>query len=1162
MDAYQSSAKAYRGKFFLLTLILILIIGLLTTLLFIRDEQVKTVLEEHLPVLSKTTEVDTLKTNLQRHVEAIKSTSDGESLWRYHQAVMETLRLLKPLSANTSYDKLLTQLASYDEQVERLASVSERNNQLKNQVVIQLQLLVDQLRLLETKIENQKSTIKQNVESSSRISIEVARDQLRTMERYHLYRQSLDNSELVLEIFKSLSLNSNLAQLVILSDRMESIIVQWQSQLSLSETHSEEALAAFELIQTLNDLLYIDARALAKWRSSIRITNEYRLTLSTMPELTEKSLGTQKLNKEILPAYLPEQVKALLEQYPWFNPVMVQWAIFAFAGVGAFLCLLLLSAIKRSIVYQNKKNIALVESYAEGEAVESSEVNEEVHELCQLIAKLEKPEHGEKDYQKVCQELTQVNRLLAYNAKVYVFQVSESHPYRELAQQLASSSAGMLKSWREHFEKSTVSSILAMARTAKKDGELVQHAVTNVNDESFKLYILFKDNAWFGFLQAEQQLKTLQAELASNQQTSLIEAKKHASQMMANAESLKSMLITAMLQTQIPEADNKSITSKLYRQLWRMTDWCQLTSMSAQVESEQANMELVSVNLLHELQGLFYTLSSESQTKRNEISFSIANDIEPHVQLNAYYFRYCLESIVRASFADTINSALQVSVNLADKNKGQQIVRFAIECYTERKISEVPAKLAQLVEETSTKGNTKTTSQLGTIVDVIHGTDIVAELTDFGFKFSISVPCAIESSSRQKEPSKDVIKLKNKHILLLDDGHAYNQELKALLQSYHADVATLSDSHYFNQQVSVAHLQKKSLDLIIVSPHIFRTDYLAIEQHIGTLPTALRPKLFCLQPEHHLALSKTGIFKHSLPLCQLGNILEDLAKLINSEEKSNMLVPSEMFVQHQAGVSQSDLLLAVQNPEEHQSLYRLLRWLGFNIVVVSHLEAYNKEWGSGRFLLMITDFNEQPVLELLVGNNINRSVFTLNNANYVQELKHKRENWQVAKLPSCNDPSQVVKHLEPWLKEPISYQVPKQQSNSLNTNNQDHQQISKARLSNDALLDELAAFDLVKFADNQGGPELAALMLEEYVEEIELLIEKLCQAVKAGDKPLTEQLLDNIEVPARILAAQDAIEIIAKMRPMLCQLNSPALSNELIELKLVQEKLSLACEAI
>lgn len=1164
MDSYQSSAKAYSGKFILLTLIFVLIIGILSGLLFIRDEQVKIVLEEHLPVLTKSTEIDTLKTTMHRNVEAVKSTSDGENMLRFHQSLIETLKLLKPLSANSSYDKLLTQLTSYDQQVERLSQVNERNNQLRNQVVIQLQLLVDQLRLLESKTQNLKNAAKQQVESSNRISIGDARDQLRIMERYQLYSQSLDNMELVLAMFKSLSLNTNLTQLVILSDRIETIILRWQGEFSLSESHSEEALAAFELIQALNGVLYTETRAIAKWRSAIRITNEYRLALSTMPELTATSLPRQAQVTSEIPTYLPSQIKSHLESYTWFNPVMIQWAIFALAGLGAFLCLLLLSAIKRSIISQNKKTISVVESYVEGEAINDDDVNEEVHELCQLIAKIEKPEHGEKDYQKVCQELTQVNRLLARNAKIYVWQVSESHPYRELAQQLASGSSGMLKSWREHFSKDTVKNILELAKSAKQKGQLTELTVTNIKNDSFKLFMFYKDCVWYGFLQAEKAIKELQFELENSQQLLQEVTKVHASQAMEYAQNMSDMLITAMLQTQIPQADQKSVTNKLYRQLSRMNDWCHQKSMFAKVNSKESNMELISVNLLRELHSIFYTLNSEAQIKRNELSFSIANDIEPNVQLNIAYFRHCIESIVKTSFSDVINSLIKVNVSLADKNKGQQLIKLTLDHHTDSKATTVPVKLSTLVEEANSSESEladKKKSALAAIVEIIHGTDLFAETTDFGYRFVINIPCTIESQTATPE-NKDLLKLKNSNLLVVDDGQHYNKQIITILESYHADVAILSDASYFSQQVSVAHLQKKAIDLVILTPDIFKSDFGAIEQHIRSLPTALRPKLFCIQPTHFQALSRVGFFEHAISLCQTEKIVEGVAGLLASEDETNELIPSEMFMQHHATVSQLDVLLAVKDPQAHQPLFRLLRWLGFNVSVVSHNEAYQGQWRSGRFLILITEFDEMPETDLAVGNAINRSIFTLEDTLYCDKLQQAKGNWQVATLPPIEDFTKFLKSFEPWLKEQYTYQAPAPKVVTNIPETQVTSKASKPSAKNDMLLEELSAFDIVKFAENQGGAELAGLMLEEYVVEINELIEQLSNAISSADKSKADHTLGEMITLAKIIAAPDILKAISKIEPLLCELSSPMLANEMIELKLAHEKLTLASEAI
>ncbi|MGB0915595.1 MAG: hypothetical protein ACPGVI_05955 [Crocinitomicaceae bacterium] len=212
--------------------------------------------------------------------------------------------------------------------------------------------------------------------------------------------------------------------------------------------------------------------------------------------------------------------------------------------------------------------------------------------------------------------------------------------------------------------------------------------------------------------------------------------------------------------------------------------------------------------------------------------------------------------------------------------------------------------------------------------------------------------------------------------------------------------------------------------------------------------------------------------------------------------------------------------------------------------------------------LVQSEFDEMPETDLAVDNAINRSIFSLEDTVYCDKLQQAKDNWQVATLPSIEDFTKFIKSFEPWLKEQYTYQAPAPKVVTNIPETQVTSKTSKPSAKNDMLLEELSAFDIVKFAENQGGAELAGLMLEQYVVEINELIEQLSNAISSADKSKADHTLGEMITLAKIIAAPDILQAISKIEPLLCELSSPMLANEMIELKLAHEKLTLASEAI
>jgi HPt (histidine-containing phosphotransfer) domain-containing protein len=237
-----------------------------------------------------------------------------------------------------------------------------------------------------------------------------------------------------------------------------------------------------------------------------------------------------------------------------------------------------------------------------------------------------------------------------------------------------------------------------------------------------------------------------------------------------------------------------------------------------------------------------------------------------------------------------------------------------------------------------------------------------------------------------------------------------------------------------------------------------------------------------------------------------------------------------------------ELLLAVSKPDEHLTLLTVLHWYGFQVRVVSSAQAMKKHWQTGRYLILLNAFELSPFIELAVGRTVSRGVFNfpgIENGILSDSQQKLSKNWVLGNLPSKLDLIAIESLLKPWLKEKkalvdknITIDVTQKPMSVVGTS---HVLIDEI-VSNNPEQALAPAFDMLQYTANQGGPEFAVYMLDEYLESNQESLAQLGQAVAAENAVIAQQALEQLVKNAQILAAQKTI--------VLCSLLSDALRNK------------------
>lgn len=226
-----------------------------------------------------------------------------------------------------------------------------------------------------------------------------------------------------------------------------------------------------------------------------------------------------------------------------------------------------------------------------------------------------------------------------------------------------------------------------------------------------------------------------------------------------------------------------------------------------------------------------------------------------------------------------------------------------------------------------------------------------------------------------------------------------------------------------------------------------------------------------------------------------------------------------------------ELLLAVQQPKKQLALLGVLHWFGLQVRVVSSAQAMKKHWQTGRYLILINEFEQSPFIELTLGRSIQRGVFNfanLNNGILSHSQQKLSQNWKLGNLPKTLELSVLTQLLSPWLKEKKTG-IDKNISGKISEKSLElTQKNKKSNISTQALKadGELPpAFDMSQYMLHQGGVELAVYMLDDYLQSNHDYLAKLRKAVTTKNVTAAHQSLIYLENNAKILAAQKLITL-------------------------------------
>ncbi|TWX52455.1 hypothetical protein [Colwellia hornerae] len=1077
MDATRYFFQQLSGRFFGIVFLSFFLFSALTTLLVLRDNQVTSLAEHELPLLANKNKQQQQILTTYLALENLAKRTDAENLSADYEQAQQQINNISLLVKNNKaqLDLMYVGHKEFSGIIDKLSENHHRNTQLKQSTLIQLQLINDQLTVEIKEKQRQKNLLLEQINSdkyTDKVTATRAKAYVRQITELSSLQQLQQTIIRALLAFQQLNLQSSIIDFDDVSTELKQVLTTFLPEES---TVSQQGSLLTLQLNTLEQLLFSQQNAVAKWRSHLRLSRLYvefieqqqqKLQQLVLESIPLESLSADK--KLLLIAWVPANIKDFLaKQNVSVNNQNLQLALLAFILLLFLLLLAMIVKTKRKIKEYGQESVHLFRQFIESSAKNSDE-------------KL-RPEF------------------------------LNSRENREIAEQLKTALETMINP--EHSEQ-------------EYQQQLAEQQITNGNVE-----------------QQNEEIKKLKNSLQQLALTDNEQALQRQLQASENNNKLTNMVVRSMLQSQSLSIGAGVTSVQVYRQLTRIFDWCRQHKMRSEFLSAVKPMTLSDVALHNEIDAALLNIIADAHLQRNKIYYQQDPQLLTAAKVDVRLFHRLLNGICRLLLVDLFKANLHIGVGVIDKNEGQQIVRFDFSVTSKKAIAKLPEEVERLLlidcAESAKIHANDTLDYLSLLLDSLNVTDKNVQLQEKGYQFSFTLPIGFADAAQDISVKR--IDLKQTNILLLSSDNNICNITEKAVTSANGIIATLANPELMIKQLSTAQLTDERIDIVILGSDFYLKSLEKIQQHISSLAKDIQPKLFVMQPYFNSHLARHGLFEQTENPLQIIALQQSLADFITTEKTTNSQLSSSMFNKHQYLVSQVEVLFAVENPSRHLTLLRILRWLGLQVKVVCQPKAMTKLWSSGRYLLLFTEFEQSPFIQMSAGKGVRRDIFTFNKSTFSNDdTPRLAEKWRVSIIPALHDIDALVILLQPWLKakptKVVAINKVKAQSNQtkaynnidaelLNTTEKLDKVLSTLDLTPAAKKDITEPFNLEHYAKNQGSAELAMLMLDDYLADIDDAMKKLSTALAVHNYPLAISLTNSLFKPSKILAAENFIDI-------------------------------------
>jgi hypothetical protein len=1187
MDSSTPFYKQLTTRLFIIFGFCLFTLFLALMLLQYRDQQVITLLEKQLPAIENSYQQQSKHIEINELLSTIIHDENSKDLLTNHQLYLTHLDDLKRLSSKQVrfFEQLILIENAELENIKRLTNNHQRNMLLRQNSVLQLQLVLDELNIELIDKEAKQAKLFQQITQdkvADKVTASRAKAHANLTQVVNLLHQTSLAVKNVEVLFSRVNLQYSLEEFNFFSEELSKILVLWKPQFDELEDNTELATSLIRVLLELNKLLFAEQNAIAKWRGHLRLSQEYFQRLNN--QLLQLGVQRNQLEMPVSTVQLiPSFIEKLLSGKVTVTLKQLQITILSAFIILMMILWVLLNKLKNRVKEQNLASIHVVENILSGENLEGDDYSSaEEQQLATLVSNTVQPIHSENDYQIIVRNLQNMQQSIFEQAHLAFYVVSEDLNAQEngLAQQLIFSNEAENKNWPDAFSFSSLKTIINTARKAEREKVAAQCEVLNRFNKRITITIVQQN----GVLQGTVSVHDKQTELAEHieklEQQLVAQQAKYQKSFANNADKLSNMLIRTMLQSQSVSIGSGVTSLQVYRQLTRILDWSHQLQIKTELQHDENIKIFADVNTKNELFAICQNVMVEANQQRNTVQLLLDSHLMSRAKVNVSLLHRTLVGLSRLCLLEQFKSTLLIRADIIDKNSGQQIIRFTFNMLSSKPKAELPELITAFINYDGQENAVQKILYLHTLLAATYCKNVLASVTEQGFELSIDMPMAYAENVSSFEDEMQRIDFRESEFIVVgESGHLINT-IEKNVKAVNGKVVIVSQADHLIKQLSVKHLNAHQYSAVIITAQAFKNDGQLISQHLNALPKPITPKLVVLQSSFTHALHNEGFFECTDSPCQPLTFVKYLANFITTDHTNNLLIPNEVFRQYRFSSTQVEVLLAVESPEKYQHLSRLLYWLGLQVHVVCQSEIMLKHWQTGRYLVLLTEFQSSPFIEMKVGKNVSRGVFSLTDTSFKQPSKKEliyAKSWHQERVVNQLDVQHLVKLFSPWLKEKqlvlpteIKQKVSINKSAAKESADTKNEQVNKKALNEDKILAvdsllevrseaEHQAFDLNLYAIHQGSPELAVFMLDDYVTEINDAITAISLAIK--DKAFNNALEHTTQIDklTTILAAKDLNE---SVQALTIALNKKAVPEVNAKLKLLTQQYQVLTEFV
>lgn len=1064
-----------------------------------------------------------------------------------HQQLMKQWNSLNSLLNENSlqFDSWLLENKKKQEIIVRISSNSEQNIQLLATSIEDIRLILVTLEKSITKKSRQRQQMYQLVlqgGTNDSVTINRAKSHVK-------FSAELEDLQLLQQEFTALELALSTLNVTTPSDQFELITQQVTKifvlyEFLLSEGNSASIISDInEQVESLKLLLINEQRVIAKWRGHLRLINLYRETLLNQYQMLEDIILHEALDKNIYASAEKVATKNWLSSFNKKLSLREQLVAF-WLVVCLFICLFIYLLMKLSKIFKlhHINNIAILsDSNLQADSIETQHLASLVVDSAN--EKLKPSDEGEllKNYQQQVDILSKVSQA-AY------WQLPYSSLTKAQQQALPVKGTSQKYSWRAYFTKQGVRDLIAKARLAKKDNCRQQLTIKMANEQDVVITLYCGNGQWYGTLadakqsgKLERNIHDLEIELIQQNKDS-----KTAEQHRNNK--LNEMLIQIMLQSQNDSISSACSSAEMYRQLTCILGWLRQKQLVSHLQIRAKTLSLSNVYLVDEIHAAIVNAASDAQYQKNKILLNCDLQLMSEAKLDARLFQRLVLVVCRILLQDQTHAHLQFSVQVVDKNAGQQIIKISASVNSATKLTRLPEHLSQLlfknIEQSPSRDVNDITDYFHALLQCQHGSNLDCQMTEQGYFMSFELPLAIVN---QQIKNITTVNFNKSSMLLISKDEGLKITLGQYIKNADGLLQTSASCDYFIDDLTLDLLKRRPIKLVILSSDCYDSDFNKVTEHINSLPQEFQPKLMVMQGSYRIPLQQQGLYTFgNYPLSQ-GQFLTEVSRILSDNKETNILLEAQQCQSYQYSTTQVEVLFAVKSPEKHQPLLRVLHWLGLQVQVVSQAQAMKKHWQTGRYLVLLNEFSQTPFITMTTGAFVQRGVFSfsaINKEHLSEQQLLLSKMWQVGTLPEDINLAKLTTLLSPWLNKSSTLEATallqaKQKSkindaiehSIVNAKSSEPSTLVKEKMASIvkdkklAAIDKNQAFNMEIYTKHQGTSELAIYMLDEYLEGNDESLIDLTKAIKQQDKITALKSLLILTQNARILAADNLIAL-------------------------------------